>query len=211
MRGLLVGGGVVTAAIAVGLFFYPPPVDAGDYAKNDKPEKAAYKQDKQEKSGEATPTSAAAAEAPRVERDLATILSQSPKFERLWQAIQAAGLESKLREGKAMTIYAPTNDAFAQIPEEQFQALLRPENREQLKGVLAYHVVEGMQSCAAACSGSELQTVQGGSLKVKNQDGRTIVNGGATVLLADVPATNGLIHVVDRVLMPEASEPQQQG
>lgn len=123
-------------------------------------------------------------------------------FETLVAAIRAAGLEEALTGAGPFTVFAPTDAAFAALPEGTVETLLQPENLEQLQAILTYHVVAGRLTAENVVGASELVTLQGQSLPVEVMDGVAKI-GGATVLQTDVPASNGVIHVIDSVLLPE--------
>jgi uncharacterized surface protein with fasciclin (FAS1) repeats len=138
----------------------------------------------------------------------------NPDFSTLVTAVQTAELVETLNGAGPFTVFAPTNAAFEKIPAADLQALLQPEQRQALTGVLTYHVVPGNVSAAAlseqiTAGGGEatLTTVEGGTLTARaNADGGitlTDENGGtATVVQADVMASNGVIHAIDTVVMP---------
>jgi len=122
-------------------------------------------------------------------------------FATLVQAVQAAGLVETLKGTGPFTVFAPTDEAFAALPAGTLENLLRPENREQLRALLTYHVVAGRQTSAYLMRNTRPRTVQSGQLRVRARRGAITVNN-ARVLTADIQASNGVIHVVDTVLMP---------
>jgi uncharacterized surface protein with fasciclin (FAS1) repeats len=146
--------------------------------------------------------------------DVVAVASGNADFSTLVTAVQAAGLVETLQGAGPFTVFAPTNAAFEKIPAADLQALLQPEQRTALTGVLTYHVVPGNVSAAAlaeqiTAGGGQatLTTVEGGTLTARaNADGSitlTDENGGAaTVVQADVAASNGVIHAIDTVVMP---------
>ena len=113
----------------------------------------------------------------------------------------AAGQVETLRGPGPFTVFAPTDEAFAALPDGTVESLLQPENRDQLVAILTYHVVSGDVRAADVMNMSEATTVQGATLDIDASDGSVRV-GEATVVQADVAASNGVIHVIDRVLMP---------
>ena len=127
-------------------------------------------------------------------------------FKTLAAALQAAGLVEALKGQGPFTVFAPTDDAFAKLPAGTVEELLRPENREKLKAVLLYHVVPGKVVAAdvVKLNGKEARTLQGGKVKVRTTGG--VMVDDARVVKTDVMATNGVIHVIDTVLMPKMSE-----
>lgn len=127
-------------------------------------------------------------------------VSRSGSFNTLAQAVQAAGLTDALRaNGGEFTIFAPTDEAFAALPPGTLQALLRPENRALLRQVLAYHVVSGEVTSRELTTGG-VRTL-GGGIAVRVTPDRIVVNDGS-VIQPDIQAANGVVHVVNRVLLP---------
>jgi uncharacterized surface protein with fasciclin (FAS1) repeats len=125
-------------------------------------------------------------------------------FTTLVAAVQAAGLESTLRGAGPFTVFAPTDAAFAALPAGTVENLLKPENKDQLAAILTYHVLPAeVMSSAIPAEGVDAATVQGATVKVMPMDGKVMVND-ATVVTADVDASNGVIHVIDKVIMPPA-------
>jgi len=116
-------------------------------------------------------------------------------------AVKAAGLVETLQGQGPFTVFAPTDEAFAAIQSE-VDKLLKPESKSKLSKILTYHVVSGKMNAADLKDGQELSTVQGGKLKVTVKDGNVTV-GGAKVTSADISASNGVIHVIDKVLLPK--------
>ena len=121
----------------------------------------------------------------------------------LAKAIEAAGLTEMLKGAGPYTVFAPTDEAFAKLPAGALEDLLKPENKEKLKGILSYHVVSGnvMAADVAKMDGKSAQTAQGGELAVSTA-AEGVKVGNAMVKQADVVASNGTIHVIDTVLMP---------
>ncbi len=123
-------------------------------------------------------------------------------FNTLLAAATAAGLAETLSTGGPFTVFAPTDAAFAALPAGTVESLLKPENIEQLKAILLYHVVEGEVPAKTAVTLSEAPTLQGGKIALEVVDGALKLNGNSTVVTTDVLASNGVIHVIDAVLMP---------
>lgn len=124
-------------------------------------------------------------------------------FNTLVAAVEAAGLVETLKGAGPFTVFAPTDEAFAALPEGTVEALLQPENRDQLVAILTYHVVPGsVMSTDAAGNEVELETVQGDTVAVDGTGGGVTVDG-ANVIAADIAADNGVIHVIDQVIMPD--------
>ena len=122
-------------------------------------------------------------------------------FTTLVAAVAAAGLVETLKGTGPFTVFAPTDDAFAKLPEGTVENLLKPENKDTLVSILTYHVVPGkVMSADIAGKALHVTTVQGADVAVDATNGVTV--GGATVVTADIEATNGVIHVIDAVIMP---------
>lgn len=127
------------------------------------------------------------------------IAVQAGKFNTLVQAVQAAGLVETLSGEGPFTVFAPTDEAFAQIPQDTLQAVLA--NKEQLTAILTYHVVPGKLMAADVARSTQLQTVQGQSITVSTEGGVRVDD--ANVIQTDIEADNGVIHVIDKVIMPK--------
>lgn len=133
--------------------------------------------------------------------DIVDIAASNEDFSTLVTALQAAGLVDTLRSDGPFTVFAPTNAAFAALPEGTVETLLRPENREQLAAILTYHVVPGaVTSDQLAGQRLTVATVNGGTVHVDGTQGVAV--NDATVTTADIVASNGVIHVIDAVLLP---------
>ncbi|MBC7605447.1 MAG: fasciclin domain-containing protein [Burkholderiales bacterium] len=132
-------------------------------------------------------------------KDIVAIASESAKT--LAAAVTAAGLVDTLQGEGPFTVFAPTDAAFAAI-QKDVDNLLKPENKAKLADILTYHVVSGKTLAAGLHDGQELTTVQGGKLKVAIKEGKVMI-GDAHVTMADVAASNGVVHVIDKVLMPK--------
>ncbi len=128
-----------------------------------------------------------------------TVLS-SGNLSTLAAALGAAGLIGALKSEGPFTVFAPTDDAFAKIPPQALSELLQPENKAKLSAILTYHVVPGKVSAHEVANLDSATTLQGQTLKISKQDGVKI--NDAKVIAPDVEATNGVIHVIDTVLMP---------
>jgi uncharacterized surface protein with fasciclin (FAS1) repeats len=117
--------------------------------------------------------------------------------------VGAAKLVDTLKGEGPFTVFSPTNQAFATLGSQQLSELLQPENRDQLSGILTYHVVPGELTADRLEDGQKLETVQGETLTVSVSGGEVKVND-ATVVQPDVDASNGVVHVIDGVLTPSA-------
>jgi transforming growth factor-beta-induced protein len=137
---------------------------------------------------------------PVATQSVVEIAAGNPTFSTLVTAVKAAGLAETLSGKGPFTVFAPTNEAFAALPKGTLEKLLKPENRDLLKKVLTYHVVSGDLMAKDLRSGN-VTTVAGSAVAVKVQNGKVSVNN-ANVVKADVDAKNGVIHVIDKVLLP---------
>ncbi len=127
---------------------------------------------------------------------------EAGSFKTLAAALGAAQLVEALQGEGPFTVFAPTDEAFARLPEGTVESLLEPENREKLAAILKFHVVSGRVYSDAVTSKHELGTLQGQELSAQLRDGKVFI-GGARVVKADIDTSNGVIHVIDSVLLPE--------
>ncbi|HVX84842.1 MAG TPA: fasciclin domain-containing protein [Phycisphaerae bacterium] len=121
-------------------------------------------------------------------------------------AVKAAGLVDTLEGKGPFTVFAPTNAAFDKLPKATLEMLLKPENKDKLVKILTYHVVAGDDDAKALMGMSSVKTVEGDELKITTKDGKVMVGNDktmATVIKPDIKCTNGTIHWIDTVLMPE--------
>lgn len=123
-------------------------------------------------------------------------------FKTLAAALKAAGLVDTLKGKGPFTVFAPTDEAFSKLPAGTIESLLKPENKEKLKAILLYHVVSGDVTAGQVVKLSSTKTINGQDLKLTVNDGSVMVND-AKVEKADVLASNGVIHVIDTVLIPK--------
>lgn len=133
------------------------------------------------------------------EKDIVDTAVAAGQFKTLVTALKAAGLVETLKGDGPFTVFAPTDEAFAKIPKEKLEALLK--DKKALTAVLTYHVVAGKVMAADAAKLDAAKTVNGQPVKIEAKDGKVMV-GGAEVVKADIECTNGVIHVIDAVLMP---------
>ncbi|MCX6606872.1 MAG: fasciclin domain-containing protein [Acidobacteria bacterium] len=133
--------------------------------------------------------------------DLVETAVAAGSFETLVGAVKAAGLLETLRGPGPYTVFAPTDEAFAKIPRATLRGLLEPRNRATLTKILTYHVVPGRLAAADVVALNGAKTVEGGLVKFAS-NGRDVHVNNARVLKANVETTNGIIHVIDTVLMP---------
>lgn len=146
----------------------------------------------------ATPVPPTATPAPKTIVDIAVA---DGRFSTLVTAVQAAGLVETLSGEGPFTVFAPTDDAFAKLPKETLENLLKPENKDQLVKVLTYHVVPGKVMASDVVKLSEAQTAAGEPIAIKVEGNKVFVND-AQVILTDIEASNGVIHVIDTVILP---------
>jgi len=123
-------------------------------------------------------------------------------FNTLAAALKAAGLVETLKGPGPFTVFAPTDEAFAKLPTGTLESLLKPENKAKLAAILTYHVVPGKVMAADVVKLTSAKTVNGQSVKIAVNDGKVMVDG-ANVVKTDIAASNGVIHVIDAVLLPK--------
>ena len=152
--------------------------------------------------GVSASSKAPAAGQARAQADIVDTAVAAGQFKTLAAALQAAGLVETLKGAGPFTVFAPTDAAFAALPAGTVENLLKPENKQQLIEVLTYHVVPGRYPAARVAGLGEAETVNGDSVSIATSGGGVTVEG-ARVVTADVNATNGVIHVIDKVLIPE--------
>jgi uncharacterized surface protein with fasciclin (FAS1) repeats len=152
--------------------------------------------------GECSASKTASAATCAAGKDLVAVASGADNFKTLVAAVKAAGLVETLQGKGPFTVFAPTDAAFAKLPAGTVESLLKPENKERLVAILTYHVVSG-KVLAADVKTSEAKTVQGQSVKLVVSDAGVMVDN-AKILKTDVMAENGVIHVIDTVIIPKA-------
>ena len=135
------------------------------------------------------------------EMDIVETAVSAGQFNTLAAALDAAELIPTLKGDGPFTVFAPTDEAFAKLPEGTVASLLEPQNRDQLVAILTYHVVPGKVMAKDVVNLSEATTVNGADISIKVMDGKVRIND-ATVVTADVATSNGVIHVVDTVILP---------
>jgi uncharacterized surface protein with fasciclin (FAS1) repeats len=122
-------------------------------------------------------------------------------FNTVVAAVKAAGLVDALKGPGPFTVFAPTDEAFAKLPPGTLENLLKPENKDELRKILTYHVVAGLVTAKDVVKLNSAKTLEGGSLTIQAGDGAVMVNN-AHVTKTDIVASNGVIHVIDTVLLP---------
>ena len=125
-------------------------------------------------------------------------------FKTLAKALEAADLVTTLKGAGPFTVFAPTDEAFAKLPAGTVEMLLKPENKAKLKRILTYHVVAGKVTAADVTKMSSAKTVSGDSLSIAVHDGMVMADK-SRVVKTDIAASNGLIHVIDTVMMPKGN------
>jgi uncharacterized surface protein with fasciclin (FAS1) repeats len=135
------------------------------------------------------------------DKDIVEIAASAGSFKTLVAAVQAAGLVDTLKGKGPLTVFAPTDEAFAKLPAGTVESLLKPENKDKLTAVLTYHVVPGRVTAGEVVKLSSAPTVNGRAIRINAQNGKVMVDN-AQVVQTDIMATNGVIHVIDSVIIP---------
>lgn len=135
-------------------------------------------------------------------KDIVDVAVENGSFNTLVAAVKAAGLVETLKGEGPFTVFAPTDAAFEKLPEGTVAMLLKPENKDKLVAVLTYHVVAGKVMASDVVKVSSATTVQGQDVMVKVNGDKVMIND-AHVVMADVKASNGVIHVIDTVILPK--------
>jgi uncharacterized surface protein with fasciclin (FAS1) repeats len=135
------------------------------------------------------------------QKDIVDTAVGAGSFKTLAAALQAAGLVETLKGDGPFTVFAPTDEAFAKLPAGTVENLLKPENKEKLKAILTYHVVAGKVMAADVVKLKTAKTVQGTTVDISTTGGKVKVDN-ANVVKTDIAASNGVIHVIDTVIMP---------
>lgn len=134
-------------------------------------------------------------------QNIVAVAAGNEDFSTLVAAVKAADLVDVLSGDGPYTVFAPTNEAFAKLPEGTVEMLLLPENKDKLVAILTYHVVAGKVTAAEVVELSEVTTVQGGKATIK-VTGSAVTIEGANVIMTDLEASNGVVHVIDTVIIP---------
>ena len=136
-------------------------------------------------------------------KDIVELAVGNDNLSTLVAAVKAAGLVETLQGNGPYTVFAPTNEAFAKLPEGTVEDLLKPENKEKLQSILKYHVADQKIKGKYLLNGStEVATLQGGTITIaKNDEGATV--NGANILKTDIWGSNGVVHIIDTVILPE--------
>ena len=139
------------------------------------------------------------------EKDIVDTAVEAGSFKTLAAALKAADLIETLKGKGPFTVFAPTDEAFAKLPEGTVETLLKPENKEKLAAILTYHVVAGKVEAKDAVKLKSAKTVNGASFKITASDAGVMVDK-AKVVKTDIQCSNGVIHVIDSVIMPAAKK-----
>ncbi len=139
----------------------------------------------------------------RAEKDIVETAVAAGSFQTLVAAVKAAGLVETLQGEGPFTVFAPTDEAFAKLPAGTVESLLKPENRDKLVAILTYHVVPGRLQASDVVGSEYLKTVQGQKIKISVKGDKAMVDE-AVILKTDIATSNGVIHVIDSVILPEA-------
>ena len=136
------------------------------------------------------------------EKDIVDTAVGAKSFGTLVAAVKAAGLVETLKGEGPFTVFAPTDEAFMKLPKGTVESLLKPENKDKLVAILTYHVVAGKVTAADVVKLKKAKTVQGSPVKIRVKDG-TVMIDGAKVVKTDIQCSNGVIHVIDSVILPK--------
>lgn len=185
-----IGAFVVLAVLVVGAAFLMGGNDSGD-----------------QQNAAATQQAAATDEAAPKSNTIVDAAAANPDFSTLVTAVKAAGLVETLSGDAKLTVFAPSNDAFAKLPAGTVETLVKPENKATLTSILTYHVVEGEVLSSRLQDGQVVKTVNGAELTIHLEAGSVYITdakgGRAMVTKADMKVDNGVIHAIDSVLMPQ--------
>jgi uncharacterized surface protein with fasciclin (FAS1) repeats len=135
-------------------------------------------------------------------KDIVATAIATPDLSTLVAAVKAAELVETLQGDGPFTVFAPVNDAFAGLPAGTVDNLLKPENKADLQSILTYHVVPGAVKSTDLTDGMVVNTVNGKSITINVSEAGVSINGGAKVTMADIETSNGVVHVIDTVLLP---------
>ncbi len=138
----------------------------------------------------------------KAKKDIVDTAIGAGSFNTLVTAVKAAGLVETLKGDGPLTVFAPSDEAFAKLPEGTVENLLKPENKEQLVAILTYHVVSGKVPAAEVVNLSKVETVNGQTAAIEVKDESVFIDG-AKVVKTDIKASNGIIHVIDAVILPK--------
>ena len=135
-------------------------------------------------------------------KDIVDTAVAAGSFNTLATALKAADLVDTLKGDGPFTVFAPTDEAFAKLPEGTVESLLKPENKDKLTAILTYHVVAGKVYAKQVVDLNSATTVEGSDIAIEVNDGKVVLDSNSTVTKTDIKTSNGVIHVIDTVLMP---------
>lgn len=138
-------------------------------------------------------------------KDIVDTAVAAGSFNTLVAAVKAAGLVDTLKGDGPFTVFAPTDDAFAKLPAGTVEDLLKPENKAKLAAILTYHVVSGKVMAKDVVNLSSATTVQGTDVSIMVKDGGVVLNESSNVVKTDIKTSNGVIHVIDTVILPSSN------
>ena len=138
------------------------------------------------------------------DKNIVALASETDILATLVAAVAAGDLVETLQGDGPFTVFAPTNEAFAALPEGTLENLLKPENKDDLVEILTYHVIAGKVMSTDLSDGMKAETVNGGDIEINISGSKVMVNG-ASVVKADVKASNGVVHVIDKVIIPPSN------
>jgi uncharacterized surface protein with fasciclin (FAS1) repeats len=138
------------------------------------------------------------------QKDIVDTAVAAGNFNTLAAALKAADLVDTLKGPGPFTVFAPTDEAFAKLPAGTVESLLKPENKEKLRAILTYHVVAGRVDSKKVAKMTSAKTVEGSSVTISAAMGHVMIND-ATVIKADIACSNGIIHVIDAVILPPSN------
>lgn len=186
---LLIVGAVAVVLVALGAWAWSMNQDANNDMNNDTANKESQMNEE------------------TASKDIVDTAVATDSLSTLVTAVTAADLVDTLKGEGPFTVFAPTNDAFAKLPAGTLDSLLLPENKEQLASLLTYHVVSGEVLSSSLSNGQVVTTLNGGTLTVELMDGKVYLvdakGGKAMVTTADVKTSNGVVHIIDAVVMPQ--------
>ena len=142
----------------------------------------------------------------RSDMNIVEAASAKAEFSMLVDALTTADLADMLMEDGPFTVFAPSNDAFEKVDSDTLEMLMEEENMDMLKDILSYHVVMGEVTSDMITDGATVETAQGQSLTFSLENGMVMINGNATVTMADMKKSNGVVHKIDMVLMPDMND-----
>jgi uncharacterized surface protein with fasciclin (FAS1) repeats len=148
---------------------------------------------------------ASAAHAQSANKDIVDTAVAAGSFKTLAKAVEAADLVATLKEKGPFTVFAPTDEAFAKLPQATLDDLLKPENKAKLRRILTYHVVAGRVTAADVLKLKSAKAVSGDTIDIKGTGGSVMVDE-ARVMKTDIIASNGVIHVIDSVILPDGAK-----